>query len=202
MEVDETTIRGTPRHAVLRSVFVNQFDVRGADLRDLVFEQCVVGTAIVDEATRVPQSFPVPERIQAQMYGEHGPTEDLWVPDQVKEWLTAHGDAELDEGDDPVRNDRHTKMLRILGRACRSPSFWIPESSDTNVDKFVNDSLWPKVRDVLDDHGYIREDKRGVSGRRSQFVHIKEPLRILANGSDDVQVRRFYDALAAAAELD
>lgn len=36
----------------------------------------------------------------------------------------------------------------------------------------------------------------------SQFVHIKQPLRILANGTDDAQVRRFYDALAAAAELD
>ena len=200
MEVDETTIRGTPKHAVLRSVFVNQFDVRGADLRDLVFEKCVVGTAIVDEATRVPQSFPVPDRIRVQMYREHGPTEDLWAPDQVKEWLTTHGDAGLAEGDDPVRNDRHADMLRILGRACRSPSFWIPETSDTNVDKFVNDPLWPSVRAVLSDHGHIREEKKGVSGRRSQFVHIKEPLRILANGSDDAQVRRLYDALAVAAE--
>ena len=74
--------------------------------------------------------------------------------------------------------------------------------SETNVDKFVNDPQWPKVRTLLYDHGYIREDKRSVSGRRSRFVHIKEPLRILANGSDDAQVRRFYDALAAAAEQD
>lgn len=202
MEVDETAIRGTAPHAVLRSVFVNQLDVRGADLRDLVFEQCVVGTAIVDEGTRVPQSFPLPDRIRVQMYKGHGPTEDIWAPDQVKEWLSGHGDAEPGQGDDQVPNDQHAAMLRVLGRACRSPSFWIPEKIETNVDKFVNDPQWPKVRTLLYDHGYIREDKRSVSGRRSRFVHIKEPLRILANGSDDAQVRRFYDALAAAAEQD
>ena len=91
-------------------------------------------------------------------------------------------------------------MLRVLGRACRSQSFWIPESSETDVDKFVNDPLWPEVLNLLNEHGAIREEKKGVSGRKTRFVHIKQPLRILANGPDDEEVGRFYDALAAAAE--
>ncbi len=200
MEVDETTIRGTPPYAVLDGVFVNQIDIRGADLRDLAFEKSIVRTAIVDEATRVPQSFPVPDRIRVQMYVGSGSTEDIWAPDRVREWLSTHSEAELDRGGDPAPNDQHAAMLRVLGRACRSPSFWIPESSETKVDKFVNDSQWPKVREQLAEHGFIREDTKGVSGRRSRFVHIKEPMRILANGSGDERVRRLYDALAAAAE--
>ena len=201
MEVDETMIRGTPPRAVLRNVFVGQIDIRGADLRDLVFEECVLGTAIVDGATRVPSTFPVPDRVRKQVYAGGGPNEDIWAPDQIKEWLIACGDDQPNQRD-RVRNDRHAGMLRVLGRACRSQSFWIPESSETDVDKFVNDPLWPEVLKLLNEHGAIREEKKGVSGRKTRFVHIKQPLRILANGPDDEEVGRFYDALAAAAETD
>ena len=201
MEVDETMIRGTSPSTVLRSVFVNQIDIRKADLRKLVFEQCALGTVIVDAATRVPRSFPVPKRVRKQVYAGGGLKEDIRAPDQIKEWLSACSDDESDRRG-PVRNEGYADMLRVLGRACRSSSFWIPERSENNVDKFVNDPLWPKVLTLLSAHDLIREGKKGVSGRRSRFVHIKEPLRILANEPDDEEMVRFYGALAAAAEMD
>jgi len=201
MEVDETMIRGTVPSSVLRNVLVKQIDIRGADLRNLVFEECVLGTAIVDAATRVPQTFPVPDRLRRQVYAGGGPNDDIWAPDQIKDWLSSCTDGQPGRHQVP-RNDRHVKMLRVLGRACRSSSFWIPESSETKVDKFVNDPVWPRVLKLLNEHGAIREEEKGVSGRRTRFVHIKQPLRILANDPNDDEVGRFYDALAAAAEKD
>ena len=201
MEVDETMIRGTPPPTVLRSVFVNQFDIRSADLRNLVFEQCGLGTVIVDAATRVSHTFPLPERVRNQVYAGGGLSEDIWAPDQIKDWLSTCGDGQSNQRVS-VRNKRHADMLRVLDRACRSSSFWIPERSETNVDKFVNDPLWPRVLALLSKHGAVREEKKGVSGRRTRFVHIKDPLRILASDPDDDAVTRFYDALAAAAEVD
>lgn len=200
MEVDETMIRGTPPSSILKNVFVNQIDIRSADLCNVVFEQCAIGTAIVDAGTRVPETFPVPDRVREHVYTGGG-LKDIWAPDQIKKWLSARSDQQSDRHDS-VRDERHADMLRVLGRACRSSSFWIPERSETNVDKFVNDPLWPKVLPLLSEHGLIREEKKGVSGRRTRFVHIKEPLRILANAPDDQEVGRFYDALATAAETD
>ena len=201
VEVDETTIRGTPPPTVFRGVFVNQIDIRGADLRHLQFEECGLGTAIVDTATCVPSIFPIPARIRKPVYGRGSPTEDIREPDRIKEWLSAHGEKEIEQGGQP-QNERHKRMLRVLGRACRSSSFWIPEISDTKVDQFVNDPMWPDVLALLDQHDYIREERKGVSGRKTRFVHIKQPLRILANDPDDGKVGRFYDALAAVAEME
>ena len=199
VEVDETTIRGTPPHAVLQGVFVNQIDIRGADLRELVFDECVLGTAIVDTATRVPPTFPVPDRIRVQMYAGGGPHDEIREPHRIKEWLSGRGNGQPIQGADVAPNERHAAMLRVLGRACRSPSFWIPDSGATNVDKFVNDPLWPNVRELLDKHGFIREERRGVSGPKNLFFHIKQPLRILENDPANEEVGRFYDALAATA---
>ena len=201
VEVDETTIRGTPPPAVLQSVFVNQIDIRGADLRYLQFEDCGLGTAIVDTATRVPRTFPIPARIRKLVYAKGNLTEDIREPDRIKEWLSNYGDHETEKSGHP-KNERHKKMLRVLGRACRSSSFWIPENSDTKVDQFVNDPAWPEVLALLRQHDYVREEKKGVSGRKTRFVHIKQPLRLLTNDPNDDQVGRFYDALAAAAEMD
>ena len=96
-------------------------------------------------------------------------------------------------------NERHGQMARVLGRACRSPSFWIPETGGTTVSKFVNDPAWPRALAVLEGHGFVRREQRGVSGRQSGFVHIKQRRRILANDPGDDQVRTLYAALEAAA---
>lgn len=58
---------------------------------------------------------------------------------------------------------------------------------------------WPRVLEVLNDHGFVRSEQKGVSGRQSRFVHIKQGLRILANHPGDGKVRALYAALAAAA---
>ena len=64
--VDEAILRGTTPRMVLRGIFVNQIDVRGADLRELTFEESALATAIVDDGTRVSTTFPTPGLIRRQ----------------------------------------------------------------------------------------------------------------------------------------
>ena len=201
LDVDETVLRGTAPPTLLRRVVVNQIDVRGTDLTELTFEDSALTSAIVDDRTRVSRTFPVPKRIRLQNADVDHPTEDIWDPALIAEWLDAHGRAMRTDDHEQMPNGRLDEMLRLLGRACRSPTFWIPEEKgQTHVDKFVNDPLWPTILELLRSHDYLREKQMGVSGRHPRFVHIKQPHRILENDPSDDRVVRFYKALAAAAE--
>ena len=196
LDVDETIMRGTLGRSTIRSVAVNQLDIRATDLGESTFESCTVNTAIVDGGTRVSPSFPIPQRLRLQ----NGDTtyDDMWDPAEIRDWLDNRGHKPADIRQ-PIRSMRHEMMLRLLERACRSSSFWIPEETKTRVDRFVNDPVWPEVLEVLDHHGFIRERKLAVSGPNSRFVHIRQPERILAHDPDDGEVEKLYEALVDAA---
>ena len=198
MEVDETILRGTSPRTVLRGVFVNQIDVRGADLRELTFENSVLATAIVDEGTRVSSTFPTPQRIRRQNIGTMR-GDDERDPSSMGAWLDAHGRLESTAETAPDPDSRHGRMLRLVERACRSSSFWIPEDSDGKIDKFVRDPLWPEVLDLLRRHDFIREARLSASGTKNRFVHIKQSDRILANDPAHGDVAKLYEAVANAA---
>ena len=191
MNVDETAVKGTASSAVFRGVTVNQLDIRNADLRAWTFENCAVNTAIVDRSTRVSPTFPVPTLIRERSGIRDIDKRD---PSSINEWLDQHGRA---EGNDPApspSSDLH-RMWLLLDRACRSSSFWIPDDTETKVDRFVKDPLWPEVRQLLAEHGFLREQKMGVSGRNKRFVHIEQAERILANDPDDEDVAALYAAI-------
>jgi len=198
MEVDETILRGTSPDTVLQRIFVNQIDVRGADLRALTFEESMLTTAIVDEGTRVSSTFPAPQRIRRQNIGTGGDG-DEWDPSSIGAWLDAHGRLESTDEAAPDPDSRHGRMLRLVERACRSSSFWIPEDAEGKIDRFVKDPLWPDVLELLRSHDFIREERLAARGPKSQFVHIKRTDRILAADPADEKVARFYEAVANAA---
>ena len=198
MEVDETILRGTSPDTVLQRIFVNQIDVRGADLRALTFEESMLTTAIVDEGTRVSSTFPMPQRIRRQNIGTGGDG-DEWDPSSIGAWLDAHGRLESTDEAAPDPDSRHGRMLRLVERACRSSSFWIPEDAEGKIDRFVKDPFWPDVLELLRHHHFIREERLAARGRQSRFVHIKESDRILANDPEDGDVAKFYEAVANAA---
>ena len=197
LEVDETIIKGTMPSVVLRGVAVNQIDIRGADLRGLKFEECSLATVIVNDGTRVSQTFPRPTRIRRQNIDAG--TDDMWDPAAIGTWLDSHGRSGVTEEAAPDPKSRHGQMLRLVERACRSSSFWIPEDTDTRVHRFVKDPDWPVVLTLLRDHGFIRDQHLSVSGSQNRFVHIKQSDRILANHPSDHDVARFYAALAESA---
>ena len=199
VEADETILRDTASQACLRRVSVNQIDIRGADLRELTFEECVLVTAIVDDSTRVPSTFPIPRHLRVQSGADGLQSDDIRVPKSIVQWLDSHGRAPAEDDDEHVLNERHGEMLRLLGRACRSSTFWIPEKGETKAEKFVNDPLWPTVLKLLRKHGHVLERRKDAKGRHPHFVHIKQPYRILANDQTQEDVQRFYSDLATAA---
>ena len=193
MEVDETILRGTSPRTTLQGVFINQFDIRGADLRDLTFgDDSVLTTVIVDEGTRVSPTFPAPQSLGRT----HGFDRNQ---SSIGDWLDAHGRVTAADEVTPSPDGRHGRMLRLVERACRNSSFWIPERAESTVDKFVKDPLWPEVLRLLKAHDFIREGNFGASGRESRFVHIRQSSQLLANDPKDRNVVRFYEAVADAA---
>ena len=193
LNVDETAAKGTASSAVLRGVTVNQIDICNADIRAWTFESCAVNTAIVDQSTRVSPTFPVPTLIRERSGFRDVDRRD---PQSISDWLDEHGRVVQTTNVDLDPSSNHGRMLRLVERGCRSSSFWIPDDTETKVDKFVKDPLWPVVRQLLAKHGFLREQKMGVSGRNTRFVHIKHTERLLANDPDDEEVALFYGDIA------
>ena len=197
LDIDEAFLRGTCPSAVIDEVVVNQLDVQGADLQDLLFKKSVsIGTLIVNDLTRVPPSFPPPVRLQ---YEGPSPQQSrvMFDPDEIKSWLGRHGKDLLPPMEDSglVPNElRHHPVVKLLERACRNRSYWISTEGDSHFDGFVKDPHWHIIYELLRKHELVRIENRQVSGRNSVFFHIKKPTDILNESRDD-DVRGFYASL-------
>ena len=201
IETDESLIQGTAPEAVIANAAVNQLDVQGADLGSVTFENCWIGTLIVDETTRVPPSCPVPDRIRRKSVGARDDSV-LEGSEEINNWLDQHGrtqsaaqrdDAELVPGD--LRKD---ESVRLLQRACRHLAFWIPNEphKDSYFARIVDNPRWFDVLDLLRQHDLVRETERlSASGRTHTFVHIKRRMDILTADPEDTQIRDFYSSL-------
>ena len=141
VDIDEALMKGTAPPAVLDGVVVNQLDIRGADLQELTFRNATVVTLIVDETTRVPPSFPTPATIRNESH--QAPTgTDIWERPVIEEWLDGHGRASAGQPqmDDPS-SDKCVQLLRLIHRACRSRTYWIPEDKkERHIYRFVRGS--------------------------------------------------------------
>ena len=202
IEVDESLIQGTAPEAVIANAAINQLDVQGADLRAVTFENCAIGTLIVDETTRVPPSFPDPARILHQGV-EAGDDAVLEEHDEKIDWLERHGrtrpvaQQEPDDAGllpDDLRND---ELVMLLERACRNRAYWIPKfkDNDDQFAKFVDNRRWTELLGLLEKHDFVREARLSSSGRTNTFVHIKRRTDILAADPEDTEIRSLYSSL-------
>lgn len=196
--IDEALMKGTAPPAVLAGVIVNQLDVRGADLQELTFKDATVVTLIVDETVRVSPSFPTPATIRNESHQTPMGT-DIWERTSIEEWLGEHGWTDTNRTpDDDSSNDKCGRLLRLIHRACRSRTYWIPEDTkERHIYRFVRDPLWPEALELLRKHHLVREDTRAASGPGSRFIHIKRPMDILRNDDpEDHDIRGLYQSLS------
>ena len=192
---------------MIANAAINQLDVQDADLRGMTFEEdCWIGTLIVDEATRVSPSCPVPDRIRRQgvRAGEDSVLEDY---EERTDWLDRHGRMQPTAQQDDARlvpNDlRNDELLMLLERACRTRAYWIPKYEykykpfkDRLSARIVSNPRWIDVLDLLREHHLVREAERWSStGRTNTFVHIKRRTEILAADPKDTQIRDLYSSL-------
>lgn len=200
IDADESLIQGTaPRAEVVKSV-VNQLDVRGADVGGLIFENCMIGTLVVDDATRVPESCPVPNLIRVEHPGD-GRGRIISDPGEIEQWLDEHGRSrsamqEAHSGLVPseIRDD---DLVKLLGRACRSRSYWIPQDPPDSdpIHRFAAHERWPDVLALLEEHELVVERKLQSRRRGNVFHHIKRSKDILSEDPDDPMIARLYESL-------
>ena len=205
LHVDETVLRDVAPPATLLRVIMNQIDVRGADLRDLHFEDTTIVTLIADHSTRVPASMPVPSVIRDEGFREEG-DKVVTAGDQIERWLDSHGRRPVTDiggtghvGPVPAALRDH-RVIRLLERACRSRSYWIPERREEgdHGSRFVDEYEWTGLLDLLKAHGLVRIETKASSGRKSGFLHIMNRQGLLQgfrDTPDDPKVIDFYHAL-------
>ena len=203
LHMDEALLQGIAPPARLVRVVMNQFDVRGSDLRKLCFEDAEIVTLIGDRSTRIPASIPVPSIIRNE--GDGG---DRFIrdPEPIGRWLDSHGRRPVDDDGEtghaaPVPAALHDHdLVRLLERACRSRAYWIPErrEGDDRGNRFVDEDEWPELLALLKEHDLVRVERKASSGRVSNFLHIvnrRGLLQGLWNESEDPKVRAFYREL-------
>ena len=199
LDVDEAVMtEGTAPTATLNRVVVNQFDLRGADVRALTFKEGVVVTLLADDATRLGRDFPVPNLIR---YQTHGGERTIADPKEIEQWLAERrGESTPRAGSDSqdLGLPDHP-LLWLLERACRNRSYWIRlDDNDAMAARLVTDPNWEKLAGLLRRHDLIRTEQKPAGGQKARFVHIKKPMDILKKTPGDEQIRGFYRSLYEA----
>lgn len=192
VQVDEAVIAGTAAVARIHEVVINQLDCRGADLSAVSFENTTIINLIADSSSRFSPSFPLPKFIN----DEHG--NRIIDPVEIEEWLNSRGrnkEETAAKGLAPVALTTHS-VYKLLGRACRVRQYWLRAEDDIYGERILLDKDWPILRAALLKHDLLREEIRQASGRSSEFYHIRQRDRILAEEKSDSELKLFFMDLA------
>ena len=201
LDVDEALMTdSTAPRASLNRVVVSQLDLRGADVRDLTFIDCAVVTLIADDATRLCRNFPVPNQIRHEAGGIR---QTVFEPNEIRTWIAERADESVPSTGThhggPV--SRNHSLRKLLERVCRNRSYWIRlDASDEFAARLVRDPDWGTLVALLLRHHLARVDQKPAGGQRSDFLHIKKPMKILRKSSDDAQIAAFHRSLDEAIE--
>ena len=202
IQADEALIRGTTSAATIHDAGISQLDIQGANVETLEFINSHITTLTVDELTHVSPSIPLPSQIQYNRL-QSDRSKVISSREGIDGWLQAHGrvvstgDTVGEEAGMVPKELLNHPMRRLLRRACRSRSFWTPEGSTNYFEKFTRDPWWSSLLALMQKHNLVKEETITASGTNSRFIHIKQPIRILAEDRDDENVRSFYEALVA-----
>lgn len=194
LQIDEAVLRGTAASVTLIGVVVNQVDCRGADLSSLQFDDVNIISLIADDASRFPESFPLPRTIT------DGAGRQISDASEVEAWLNSRGRRLRDTVAQGLASEtlRSHPIYKLLGKVCRIRQHWLRAEDEFVGAKIFQDPNWPTLIAVLRKHELLREETRQASGRSSAFVHIRQRERILAEHRDDEDLAVFYRDLVAA----
>ena len=202
IHADEAVIRDTAPTAEIHNSSIRQLDIQGANVESMKFINSHISTFIVDDMTQVSPSIPLPYRIQ---YNRLNADRRKVISSRVDigVWLREHGrvvnpgDSVLERAGLIPKELLNHPMYRLLGRACRSRSFWILDGSRNYFEEFTHDPSWPDLLALMQEHNLVKVNTIIGSGTHKRFFHIKRPIRILGADMRDDDVRNFYDDLVA-----
>ncbi len=196
VSIDEALVVETVSSLALRGVVIAQLDARGADIRAFCFDsECHVFSLMADARTALPQSFPLPQRIQL-------PGKVLTDPADILEWLAvAFGQSEEDTSTGLPERVRNHEIIDLIGRACRYRPFWMRDGEERATRRILQDPYWETLRHILARHELltVRHDVP-ASGQAGVFFHIRRKDDILAVLMSDPQIRAFYADIVTTIE--
>jgi len=191
----EARLHGVAAPATLANLQIGHFDVRGADLRAVVFNETSIGVLTVDDVTFFGETIPtVTSCLQVQTLGG---IQTERRPDEIRRWLSTHRAPAGDDAD-----AAGLRLAKYFDRLCRkfARQHQIRASEDDEAYFLIRDPLWPEVQNILGARLVVEE--RTTAGTHDEFYRVIGPIRLLNPASDDAEsldIRRHL--LARAREL-
>lgn len=181
--------------AVLKNVTMSHFDVRSTDLSQVEFIQTNVSLLIADENTKFGRTFPEVNAIQLTSSGSMS-TE--YSKDKIADWLSAHCVKTVDASQ---FDETKSPLIKLFDRLCRRfvRQHYIRENIRDDAYVLLTDQLWPTLRDLLSEEGYLLVTlRKDISGSGDNFYHMKSPDKLLSPG-DDADAKRVRDRVTTLA---
>lgn len=180
--ISEAKIVGTSGEARLAGITVAQLDLRGADVRSLTFDKCVVGSLTVDTTTAFGTT--VPSVTHALQVEEPAGVRFIRSPDAILEWLKLRAVA----ASEPGATDE-LPLVRYFDRLCRKfvRQHQIRNSSSDEAFPLLRDQYWPVVREVLGSR--LEEESRQAGGPKNVFYRLTKPDELLNPTAKDPEAQ-------------
>lgn len=182
LSIGDAVITGKTCNATIENVTINQLDIRGADVSGITFDQTTIGALIVDETTRVAETFPDVAWLRLSRYGT---SEETLSPNDAAKWLDDHGRNPGGQQADPLVpvDLRGHPIFELLEKTCRvmSRQHWIRENGDARTERAIFSSdYWNDLLELLHHHELVEQnDGMASGGRPSTFYHVRKATTIL-----------------------
>ncbi|HRJ51424.1 MAG TPA: hypothetical protein PLE99_01560 [Candidatus Thiothrix moscowensis] len=179
---DEFILRGTVQNVQLKRCKISQFDVRGADLHEVIFNDCEISSLVIDDSALLSTSMPLPGHLEVDANGRK---ETIYKPSEIKLRLVNRMPKFEDEDeDDEVEKNR---SLCLLEKICRIivRQTWIKDDPKDDFGKIFLAPEWDNLKNVLYNHGFldVRSDLPS-GGKKADFIRVKRANEILAIGDE------------------
>jgi|GEM_PF-3497592 len=181
VEITEGRILGTSGKARLNQVNFGQLDVRGSDCRDILFNNCAIGSLVADANTILPRI----NSVSVLQFEKEGRVDVLRAPNDIKaalKRLTVEDSSET----------ANLPFVRYFDRLCRAfmRQYQIRNHSEDESYHFLDNDFWPIAREILGPLVSVHVKQAG--GPRSEFFRLENPEQLLVPlpGSTFDEIRR------------
>lgn len=194
----------------LRNCTLVNVEFRRTNLRTTKFIKCTANNVRLLEprihvnSTRLElNGLRVPEDVSGiqKLSNDGSPT--IYDPSEIMHVLHGCGTPVEKSSDEELHEipEEFLELLKKLIRAYeRANPICISNGESPHLQKLLKDPQWPTLRDILTEHGIVKREHRGTSGRRKEFLRRQFSSDqimsgISKSGRVDPQIARFWEAL-------
>lgn len=176
VSLDEAVVAETVGPLTLRNVTIAQLYARGADMREVKFENCNIVSLIASGGTIPSTTIPVPTVLTL-------PSRVLSSPGEIDSWYSSQYLATVPRRPikDILADIKSAPLFNLLSRLTRHRPFWLVDSEDRASRKVLDDPYWPVLKELLLKHDQLVErDDVPASGPKTTFYHLRNKEALIA----------------------